>query len=135
MSASFAALALSASYSLTASFALNAGGGGTGSVSSSYSETSSYAFNAVTASYVLASGSTVSSSYAVTASYALRVSGSGIDIPPYDYSYVVYTGPRNQVSTASYYIGGGLPPTGSLVAQLICIYSGSLFIGVSKSVA
>ena len=133
LSASLAALATSASYSLTSSFALNGGGGGGGTsltTGSTYPITASWA---QTASILI--GSIESASYAFTASYALRVSGSGIDIPPYDYSYVTYTGPLNQVSTCSYYIGGGLPPTGSLVAQITCIYDSNLFIGVSKSLA
>jgi len=85
---------VSASYALTASYALNGGGSGTtlvtGStyeitsswannvVSASYSLTSSYSDNSISASYSLTasywSGSVISSSYALSASYALTAS-------------------------------------------------------------
>jgi hypothetical protein len=64
--------AVSASYALTASYAMNGGGGG---VSSSYAATASIATSAsyaLTASYAMnGGGGGVSSSYAVTASHAI----------------------------------------------------------------
>jgi hypothetical protein len=124
----------SASYSTTASYALNSTSGGTSLVTGSlYPITSSWSQNALTASYIaiIPSGSTESSSYAITASVALRVADSGISIPYYDYSLIDYGGPRGQVASASYFVG--TYPSGIKTATITSIYSGSLFIGVSKS--
>lgn len=150
------------SYAITASYALNGGGGGTflvtgstypitaswaisaswapgggSSDTASYSFTSSFAQFALTASYinVIPSGSTESSSYAITSSYsnvAQRVVDSGLSIPPYDYSNIIYNGPQSQFGSCTYRIGG---ISGSIVAVVTGIYSGNLFIGVSKSLS
>lgn len=158
----YSTLSNTASYATTASYALNGGGGGTPLVSgstypitaswaisaswapgggssdtASYSFTSSFAQFALTASYVnvIPSGSTESSSYAITSSYsfvAQRVVDSGLSIPPYDYSNIIYSGPQNQFGSCTYKIGG---ISGSIVAVVTGIYSGNLFIGVSKSLS
>lgn len=165
VSSSWASSSLSSSYSnlaLTASYALNGGGGGTSletgstylitsswaisaswapgggsSDTASYAYTASYSQYALTASYVniIPSGSTESSSYAITSSYstvAQRVTDSGLSIPPYDYSNIVYSGPNSQIGTCTYRSGG---ISGSIVAIVTAIYSGNLFIGVSKSLS
>jgi hypothetical protein len=121
----------SASYALTASYALNGGGGG-GTViesGSSWNITSSWAQYALTASYIdiIPSGSTESASYALTASYTLA---GGLNIANYDYSLVEYQGPYGQFSRCTYRVGG---ISGSIVSIVDAYYSGSLFIGVSKS--
>ena len=122
----------SASYALTASYALNAGqsGGTTLTTGSFYPVTSSWSTYALTASYVnvIPSGSTESASYALTASYASNI--GGLSIPPYDYSNIVYSGPNSQIGTCTYRMGG---ISGSIVAEVTAIYSGNIFIGVSKS--
>lgn len=126
-------------YPITASWAISASwapGSGT-SDTASYSFTASYSQFALTASYVnvIPSGSTESSSYAITSSYsfvAQRVVDSGLSIPPYDYSNIVYSGPQSQFGSCTYKIGG---ISGSIVAVVTGIYSGNLFIGVSKSLS
>lgn len=120
-------------HSLTASFALNGGGSGTPIITASiYPITSSWAFNALTASYiaVIPSGSTESASYALTASYALIAGNSGLSIPNYDYSNLTYNGPLGQVSNCTYKVGGS---GGMTVCIVTALYSGDIFIGVSKS--
>jgi hypothetical protein len=154
--------ATSSSYSLTSSYSLNGGGSGTPlitgstypvtsswSISSSWapnsgtSNTSSYAYSsswsqfALTASYIniIPSGSTESASYSLTASYAStaqRVTDSGLSIPPYDYSNIIYNGPQSQIGTCTYRLGG---ISGSIVSVVTAIYSGNIFIGVSKSLS
>lgn len=154
--------AVSSSYSLTSSYALNGGSGGTtlttGSTcpitsswavsaswapgsetsnTSSYSYTSSYSQFALTASYVniIPSGSTESASYSITSSYSIlaqRVVDSGLSIPPYDYSNIIYNGPQGQFGSCTYRNGG---ISGSIVTVVTGIYSGNLFIGVSKSLS
>jgi hypothetical protein len=129
---------ISASYALTASYALNAGqsGGTTLETGSFYPITSSWSQYALTASYVnvIPSGSTESASYATTSSHALTASYvsnvGGLSIPPYDYSNIIYSGPNGQIGTCTYRLGG---ISGSIVAEVTAIYSGNLFIGVSKS--
>jgi hypothetical protein len=143
LSASIAALSISSSFANTASFALNAGGGSGGTsltTGSLYPITASQAITSDTASYFSGSISDAinsvysqTASYSYTASVALSVANSGISLPRYDYSLVDYGGPLAQVSSASYFIGSY--PAGSLVATITSIYSGSLFIGVSKSLA
>jgi hypothetical protein len=135
---SLAQLSVSASFAVTASFALNAGGSGgtqlqTGSL---YPITSSQAIIADTASYFSGSISTavfaqssLSSSYSETSSYTLS---GGINIPNYDYSVVEYNGPYGQVSKCIYKSGG---EGGSLVCVLNVYYTGSLFLGISKSLS
>jgi len=116
-----------ASYALTASYAMNGGSGGGGlETGSTYPVTASHA---LTASYIanMPSGSTVSASYALTASYA---ENQGISIPKYDFSYVQYEAPYGQFSKCTYRTGGA---SGSIVCIVDAYYSGSLFIGVSKS--
>jgi hypothetical protein len=123
-------VSISSSYSLTASYAENAGGGGTTlETGSTYQITSSWAQYALTASYIefIPSGSTESASYALTASYTLQ---GGLNIPNYDYSFVEYGGPFGQFSRCTYRVGG---ESGSIVSIVDAYYSGSLFIGVSKS--
>jgi len=75
ISASFASGSITSSYSLTASYALNAGSGTTLITGSTYPITSSWANNAGTASILL--GSIISSSYSLTSSYALNAGGGG----------------------------------------------------------
>jgi hypothetical protein len=122
-------------YSVTASYAMNAGGGGgtTLYTASTYSITSSWSQNSLTASYIaiMPSGSTESASYALTASYALNGGGSsGLVIPSYDYSNLTYNGPLGQVSDCTYKVGGS---GGTTVCIVTALYSGDIFIGVSKS--
>jgi uncharacterized integral membrane protein len=132
----------SSSYALTASYALNSGGGG---VSSSYALSSSFAQTAATASYISGninfpnglvvtgsviatsgftgsllgtSSNAVSSSYALTASYALNGGGGGVS-SSYALTSSYATNAQNAV-TASYIDGtvdfpNGLVITGSLV--------------------
>ena len=72
---------ISSSYALTASFALNGGGGGTTLVTgSTYPITSSWSNNTISASYAL------TSSYAVTASYALNSDTASYCINPFPIS-------------------------------------------------
>jgi hypothetical protein len=72
---------ISSSYALTASFALNGGGGGTTLVTgSTYPITSSWSNNTISASYAL------TSSYAVTASYALNSATASYCINPFPIS-------------------------------------------------
>jgi hypothetical protein len=130
---------ISASYALTASYALKAGqsGGTTLETGSFYPITSSWSHFALTASYVniIPSGSTESASYATTSSYSVvaqRVVDSGLSIPPYDYSNIIYNGPQSQFGSCTYKSGG---ISGSIVAVVTGIYSGNLFIGVSKSLS
>jgi hypothetical protein len=75
----------SASYALTASYAMN-GGGSSLVTGSTYPITSSWAFNSISASYALSSAfaysssysvNSNSSSYALTASYALNAASAG----------------------------------------------------------
>lgn len=124
----------SAFISLTSSYALNGGGGGTPIITgSTYSITSSWSQNSLTASYIaiMPSGSTESASYALTASYALNGGGSsGLVIPSYDYSNLTYNGPLGQVSDCTYKVGGS---GGTTVCIVTALYSGDIFIGVSKS--
>lgn len=76
------------SYSVTASYALNAGGGGTsietGSyypISVSFSTNSELATNANTSDFALVAGNTLyTASYSITASYALNAGGGNIPI-------------------------------------------------------
>jgi len=129
--ASLAAEAISSSYALSASYA--PGGSGTPIVSGSiYPITSSWAFNALTASYVafVPSGSTESASYSITSSYASFTGNNGLSIPNYDYSNLTYTGPLGQVSDCTYKVGGS---SGTIVCIITALYSGAVFIGVSKS--
>lgn len=126
--ASLAARAVTASYSLTASYAMNGGDGGGGlETGSTYPITASHS---LTASYIanMPSGSTESASYALTASYAMN---QGVSIPKYDFSYVQYDAPYGQFSKCTYRVGGA---SGSIVCIVDAYYSGSLFIGVSKSI-
>lgn len=139
ISASWASASFSSSYSEkagTASFALNAGSGGTTIVTSSLVPiTASWSQNSLTASYIaiIPSGSTESASYAVTASYAEtadHVNNNGLSIPKYDYSNVTYLGPLGNVDQCTYRSGG---ISGSIVCIVTLLYSGSIFTGVSKS--
>jgi hypothetical protein len=102
------------SYALTASYAMNGGGGG-GTVIESGS------------SWNITSSVAISSSYALTASYNLS---SGLNIPNYDYSYVTYNGPLGQISDCTYRVGG---ISGTIVCIVTALYNGEVFIGVSKS--
>jgi len=131
ISSSWASSSLSSSIAKTASYALN-GGGVALTSGSTYQITSSWTQNALTASYIaiMPSGSTESASYAQTASYALNAGSSGLSIPSYDYSNLTYTGPLGQVSDCTYKIGGS---GGNIVCIVTALYSGSIFIGVSKS--
>jgi len=88
-----------------------------------YPVTSSWA---ISASYAPGSPS-ISASYAVTASYSLN---QGINIPSYDYSTLTYNGPLGQVSDCTYRVGGS---GGSIVCIITAIYSGAVFLGISKS--
>ena len=104
---------VSASYALTASYALNAGGTSliTGStypitaswanyvVSSSYSSTASYIVTAQTASYY--GGDVISSSYALTASYALNGGSGGTSLITGS-TYPITSSWSNYSLTASY---------------------------------
>lgn len=119
-------------FALTASYVINGGGGsGTTLITGSfYPITSSWSQYALTASYVnvIPSGSTESASYALTASYAANI--GGLSIPPYDYSNIIYSGPNSQIGKCTYRLGG---ISGSIVAEITAIYSGNIFMGVSKS--
>jgi hypothetical protein len=86
----------------------------------------------VSASWASVSGESISASYALTASYALNGGSSGLSIPSYDYSNIIYSGPNGQIGSCTYKIGG---ISGSIVAVVTAIYDGNLFIGVSKSLA
>jgi hypothetical protein len=124
---------ITASWAITASHALNGGSGGTSlSTGSQYPITASWALNALTASYIafIPSGSTESASYALTASYASFTGNNGLSIPNYDYSNLTYTGPLGQVSDCTYKVGGS---SGTIVCIITALYSGAVFIGVSKS--
>jgi hypothetical protein len=128
--ASFSADSISSSYALSASYVH--GGGTTLSSGSTYPITASWAFNALTASYVsvIPSGSTESASYAISTSYASFTGNNGLGIPTYDYSNITYSGPHGQISECTYKIGGS---TGTVVCIITALYSGDIFIGVSKS--
>lgn len=101
-----------ASYSITASYAENGGNGsgGTSLISGSlYIITSSWSVNSQTSSYTLM---------------------GGLNIPNYDFSALEYNGPNGQFSKVTYRLGG---ISGSIVCIVDAYYSGSLFMGVSKS--
>jgi len=124
LAAFYAVQSTSASYALTASYV---SGSSNASISASYSLTASYALNG--------GGSSNSASYAITASYsneASRLTDSGLSIPKYDYSMIEYNAPLDQFSRIEYRLGG---ISGSIVSVLTGIYSGSIFIGVSKSLS
>lgn len=133
LAAYYSTLSDTASYAVTASYALNGGGGGTSlTTGSTYPITSSWA---ISASWAPGNNVSNTSSYSITSSYALianRVVDSGLSIPQYDYSNIIYDGPQSQFGNCTYRLGG---ISGSIVAVITGIYSGSLFIGVSKSLS
>jgi hypothetical protein len=95
----------SASYALTASYALNGGSGGTSlQTGSTYPITSSWAVNALTSSIASTATSATSASYSLTASYALNGGGGG--------GTTLYTGSTYPITssfavTASYALNAG----------------------------
>ena len=120
-----------ATKALTASYALNASGGGGGSTlrtGSTYPITSSFARRAITASYALNSsggstlrtGSTypITSSYArraITASYALNASGGGSTLR----TGSTYPITASRALTASYASGGGTMSNGRVYGMTL----------------
>ena len=126
---------------LTASFALNAGGGGTTlRTGSTYPITSSFSRRAITASFALAGGTRlntasrypITASRAITASYALASAGgggSGTVSSGVVNRLAKYTGATTVGSSAIVYESGsafiGIGVTSSLVSSLQVYRSGS----------
>ena len=127
---------------LTASFALNAGGGGTTlRTGSTYPITSSFSRRAITASFALAGGTRlntasrypITASRAITASYALASAGGGGGSGTVSSGVVnrlaKYTGTTTVGSSAIVYESGsafiGIGVTSSLVSSLQVYRSGS----------
>lgn len=130
--------------SLTSSYSLNFPNltGTTQQITSSWSTSSLYSYEsiyALSSSYVnyseysntsSISADSVSSSYSVYSEEARFISNNGISIPKYDYSNVFYNGPNGQISSCVYKFGG---ENGAVVSTITSIYSGSMFVGISKS--
>ena len=137
----FSGTASYARRALTASFALNAGGGGTTlRTGSTYPITSSFSRRAITASFALAGGTRlntasrypITASRAITASYALASAGgggSGTVSSGVVNRLAKYTGTTTVGSSAIVYESGsafiGIGVTSSLVSSLQVYRSGS----------